>query len=89
MRLRACGYCFPYMEAEKIFKVEMHFVDSRMFERIDGRKPYRRYIRSPKDTSSNFCHLHIGDTFFGEVHTEPRKKTMIQTVTLTQTAKVR
>jgi len=50
--------------------VEMHFVDSRMIERIDGRKPHCRYSRSPKDTSSNFCHLHIVDIFFGEVHTD-------------------
>jgi hypothetical protein len=48
----------------------MHFVDSRMFERIGGREPHCLYSRSPKDTSSNFCHLHIVDIFFDEVHTD-------------------
>ncbi len=68
--MRACGYCLSCREAEKIFMVEMHFVDSRMFERIGGREPHCLYSRSPKDTSSNFCHLHIVDIFFDEVHTD-------------------
>ncbi len=57
-------------EAGKIFMVDMHFVDSRMFEIIDGRKPHGRDSRSSKDTSSNFCHLHIVDIFFGGVLTD-------------------
>ncbi len=56
---------FRASEARKIFMVDMYFVDSRMFEMIEGRKPHGRDSQSP-----NFCHLHIVDIFFGKVHTD-------------------
>ena len=49
--------------------VDIHFVDSAIFQMLDHRKLDHRNDRSSKVISSNFCNLHFDDLSFGEVHT--------------------